>query len=133
MITGRAIHERSGSPLYGGGIESASVGDGVGALDVRAGAGLPSLGGLACRCRRVGGGVGLGWGGLFGGAGTCRVGHVSFAVSRHPRDTPTPTRHTQGLTLIPMPWMSPPTLYKARQVPTKQPVCAICVDRTRGR
>lgn len=31
-----------------------------------------------------------------------------------------------------MPWMSPPTLYKAR-VPTKQPVCAICVDRTRGK
>ena len=29
--------------------------------------------------------------------------------------------------------MSPPTLYKARQVPTKQPVCAICVDRTRGK
>ena len=26
-----------------------------------------------------------------------------------------------------------PTLYKARQVPTKQSVCAICVERTRGR
>jgi hypothetical protein len=26
-----------------------------------------------------------------------------------------------------------PTLYKARRVPTKQPVCAICVERTRGR
>ena len=26
-----------------------------------------------------------------------------------------------------------PTLYKARKVPTKQPVCAICVDRTRGK
>jgi hypothetical protein len=26
-----------------------------------------------------------------------------------------------------------PTLYKARMVPTKQPVCMICVDRTRGR
>jgi hypothetical protein len=26
-----------------------------------------------------------------------------------------------------------PSLYKARRVPTKQPVCAICVDRTRGR
>src|SRR6201995_4339964 len=26
-----------------------------------------------------------------------------------------------------------PTLYKARGVPTKQVVCAICVDRTRGR
>ncbi|MDX6533810.1 MAG: hypothetical protein QOF68_1554 [Gaiellales bacterium] len=25
------------------------------------------------------------------------------------------------------------SLYKARKVPTKQPVCAICVDRTRGR
>ncbi len=32
-----------------------------------------------------------------------------------------------------MPWISPPTLYKARNVPHKQPVCAICVDRTRGR
>jgi hypothetical protein len=32
-----------------------------------------------------------------------------------------------------MPWMSPPTLYKARLVPTKQPVCAVCVDRTRGK
>jgi hypothetical protein len=32
-----------------------------------------------------------------------------------------------------MPWISPPTLYKARNVPTKQPVCAICVDRTRGK
>ncbi len=32
-----------------------------------------------------------------------------------------------------MPWISPPTLYKARSVPTKQPVCAICVDRTRGK
>lgn len=36
-------------------------------------------------------------------------------------------------TLSSVPWMSPPTLYKARGVPTKQPVCAICVDRTRGR
>lgn len=26
-----------------------------------------------------------------------------------------------------------PTLYKARQVPAKQAVCAICVERTRGR
>jgi len=26
-----------------------------------------------------------------------------------------------------------PTLYKARRVPTKQPVCSICIDRTRGR
>jgi hypothetical protein len=26
-----------------------------------------------------------------------------------------------------------PTLYKARRVPTKQPVCAICAERTRGR
>ena len=26
-----------------------------------------------------------------------------------------------------------PTLYKARKVPTKQPVCAICAERTRGR
>src|SRR6188472_3647221 len=26
-----------------------------------------------------------------------------------------------------------PSLYKARKVPTKQPVCAICVDRTRGK
>lgn len=26
-----------------------------------------------------------------------------------------------------------PSLYKARGVPTKQPVCAICIDRTRGK
>ncbi len=32
-----------------------------------------------------------------------------------------------------MPWQTPPTLYKARNVPHKQPVCAICVDRTRGK
>jgi hypothetical protein len=30
-----------------------------------------------------------------------------------------------------MAWL--PTLYKARGVPLKQPVCAICVDRTRGK
>jgi hypothetical protein len=29
--------------------------------------------------------------------------------------------------------MSLATLYKARGVPVKQPVCAICVDRTRGK
>ena len=29
--------------------------------------------------------------------------------------------------------MALPTLYKARGVPAKQPVCAICADRTRGR
>ena len=28
--------------------------------------------------------------------------------------------------------MAPATLYKARNVRTKQPVCALCVDRTRG-
>jgi len=27
----------------------------------------------------------------------------------------------------------PATLYKARGLPTKHPVCAICVDRTRGK
>jgi hypothetical protein len=32
---------------------------------------------------------------------------------------------------MPFPYL--PTLYKARKVPTKQPVCAICVERTRGR
>ena len=26
-----------------------------------------------------------------------------------------------------------PSLYKARKVPTKQTVCCICVDRTRGK
>src|SRR6266536_3365342 len=26
-----------------------------------------------------------------------------------------------------------PTLYKQRRMPTKQPVCAICAERTRGR
>lgn len=33
--------------------------------------------------------------------------------------------------IVGMAWL--PTLYKARGVPPKQPVCAICVDRTRGR
>ena len=32
-----------------------------------------------------------------------------------------------------MPYGPVPTLYKARGVPLKQAVCAICVDRTRGR
>ncbi len=32
---------------------------------------------------------------------------------------------------MPSPYL--PTLYKARKVPTKQVVCAICVERTRGR
>ena len=32
-----------------------------------------------------------------------------------------------------MPFIYLPTLYKQRRVPTKQPVCAICVERTRGK
>jgi hypothetical protein len=32
-----------------------------------------------------------------------------------------------------MPFTPLPTLYKARGLSTKQPVCAICVERTRGR
>jgi hypothetical protein len=32
-----------------------------------------------------------------------------------------------------MPFAPIPTLYKARGLPLKSPVCAICVDRTRGR
>jgi hypothetical protein len=32
---------------------------------------------------------------------------------------------------VPSPYL--PTLYKARSVPTKQAVCAICVERTRGK
>ena len=35
------------------------------------------------------------------------------------------------VTLVGMSWI--PSLYKARGVPTKQTVCAICADRTRGR
>jgi hypothetical protein len=35
------------------------------------------------------------------------------------------SRHTPPMYL--------PTLYKARKVPTKQPVCVICVERTRGK
>ena len=42
-------------------------------------------------------------------------------VQHLPRQTP---RH-----VVPL----PATLYKARKVPTKQVVCAICVERTRGR
>src|SRR6185312_9301751 len=100
----------------------------------RAGRRRPALPGRAGRSPPAGGRWG-GWVGVVGvlGGGTCRVGHVSFAVSRHPRDTSTRTRHSSTFTLVGMPWMSPPTLYKARQVPTKRPVCAICVDRTRGK
>jgi hypothetical protein len=32
---------------------------------------------------------------------------------------------------VPSPYL--PTPYKARRVPTKQTVCAICVERTRGK
>jgi hypothetical protein len=32
-----------------------------------------------------------------------------------------------------VPFAHLPTLYKARKVPTKQPVCAICAERTRGK
>jgi hypothetical protein len=39
-------------------------------------------------------------------------------------------RHTR---LVPSTQRFLPTLYKARRVPTKQAVCAICVERTRGR
>ena len=57
--------------------------------------------------------------------------HLQFpdtlATPRHPRVTLAP------VTLDRMPWIAPPTLYKARNVPHKRPVCAICVDRTRGR
>ena len=63
---------------------------------------------------------------------TWRARHVSFAVPRHSRHPPSPTRHPRPVTLSAMPWIVPPTLYKARNVPHKQPVCAICVDRTRG-
>jgi hypothetical protein len=34
------------------------------------------------------------------GSGTCRLRHVSFAVPRHARNIPTPTRHRIGLTLF---------------------------------
>src|SRR3954447_9071338 len=39
--------------------------------------------------------------------------------------SPPPSHHTGRMQL--------PTLYKARNVPTKQPVCVICIERTRGR
>jgi len=45
-------------------------------------------------------------------------------------------RHTSVTHLWPHgghPHRMPATLYKARGLPTKQPVCAICVDRTRGK
>jgi len=40
-----------------------------------------------------------------------------------------PARHTH----LTVPTAHLPTLYKARKVPTKQIVCAICAERTRGR
>jgi hypothetical protein len=48
----------------------------------------------------------------------------------------THTRHSTGQTGSVPPTQRDrylPTLYKARRVPAKQPVCAICVERTRGR
>jgi hypothetical protein len=58
---------------------------------------------------------------------------VSFGVPRQSLGTLSPTGYIWPVTLIVVPWISPPTLYKARNVPRKRPVCAICVDRTRGR
>ena len=54
---------------------------------------------------------------------------TTLATPRHPL---TPTRDTHPATLTRTD-VSLPTLYKARNLPRKRPVCAICVDRTRGR
>ncbi|MDX6591706.1 MAG: hypothetical protein QOJ13_902 [Gaiellales bacterium] len=61
-------------------------------------------------------------------------GHLALPVnaiwvSRQSRDRPSPTRDRFPASLFPAMF----SLYKARKVPTKQPVCAICVDRTRGK
>jgi hypothetical protein len=44
----------------------------------------------------------------------------------HGTDTRAGSWHAQAMTRL-------PSLYKARGVPVKSPVCAICLDRTRGR
>ena len=62
-----------------------------------------------------------------------RLVHVSFGIPRHPRNTPSPTGHICLRILTHMAYAPVPTLYKARGLPLKQQVCAICVDRTRGR
>lgn len=50
------------------------------------------------------------------------VGAVSPLLATHPCAFP---RHTPPVAHF--------TLYKARNVPTKSPCCAVCLDRTRGR
>src|SRR5436305_185463 len=51
---------------------------------------------------------------------------------RHSRHRSSPTRDIRPVTLIGV-TDALPTLYKARGLALKRPVCAICLDRTRGR
>jgi hypothetical protein len=56
--------------------------------------------------------------------------NANRTIDTNPSHPVTPTRarscHAHRMTRL-------PTLYKTRGVPLKQPVCAICVDRTRGK
>ena len=70
-----------------------------------------------------------------------RVGDVS-AVKWHPQRVPfgrsAPTRDSAAQPRTHAAWQARfmnylPSLYKARGVPVKSPICAICLDRTRGK
>ena len=56
-----------------------------------------------------------------------------LAFSPKPRRLVTHPEHPARHTHLTVPTAHLPTLYKARKVPTKQIVCAICAERTRGR
>ena len=61
-----------------------------------------------------------------GGVGMCHLQFpTTLATPRHPHVTPLPPHS-------PVPMHPLPTLCKARNLPRKRPVCAICIDRTRG-
>ncbi|HEX5559048.1 MAG TPA: hypothetical protein VFX13_15615, partial [Gaiellales bacterium] len=68
-----------------------------------------------------------GWGGIR------RRLHVSFAESGRFFNTSSPTCDIGTVTLVGVMDAPLPTLYKARNLPLKRPVCAICIERTKGR
>src|SRR5262249_41724038 len=56
-----------------------------------------------------------------------------LVVPAHTRDNSSPTRADSPGRLVGMSSEYLPSMYKARKVPLKQPVCAICLDRPRGK
>src|SRR5690242_802123 len=88
----------------------------------------------AAREGRARGGAGVVVGRRVGPRGRSgwRCWHLSFAIPRHSRHTSTPTCDICLVTLFAAMYALP-TLYKARGLPLKRPVCAICIDRTKGR